>query len=371
MMVKRNVQVSPGYRWRAIPASRCHYDASPYSSRACRRARRARLCRADPRPGRRARGRGRRPRPAGLGPDRLGQDRRLRPRHGRRAAGRPNASAVAGAAARAWSSPRPASWRCRSAASWPGSTPTAGARVATCVGGMDPRRSAAPCRAARTSSSARPGRLRDHLERGKLDLSALRVVVLDEADEMLDMGFREDLEEILDATPDERRTLLFSATMPRPIAALAKRYQQRRAAHRDRSATTSPTATSSTGRSPCRPTEIEHAVVNLLRFYEAETRDRVLRHPRRRAPPPRQPARARLRRRRAVGRAQPERAQPRAAGAARRPRPGLRRHRRRRPRPRPAAISASSSTPTCRATPRPCCTAAAAPAAPGARASPC
>ncbi len=46
-----------------------------------------------------------------------------------------------------------------------------------------------------------PGRLRDHLERGALDLTALRVVVLDEADEMLDMGFREDLEDILDATP--------------------------------------------------------------------------------------------------------------------------------------------------------------------------
>jgi ATP-dependent RNA helicase DeaD len=70
-----------------------------------------------------------------------------------------------------------------------------------------------------------PGRLRDHLERGALDLSALRFVVLDEADEMLDMGFREDLEELLDATPAERRTLLFSATMPRPIAALAKQYQ--------------------------------------------------------------------------------------------------------------------------------------------------
>src|SRR3546814_5166341 len=71
-----------------------------------------------------------------------------------------------------------------------------------------------------------PGRLRDHLERGALDLAALRVAVLDEADEMLDMGFREDLEEILDATPATRRTLLFSATIPKPIAQLAKRYQK-------------------------------------------------------------------------------------------------------------------------------------------------
>ncbi|MFX9669199.1 DEAD/DEAH box helicase, partial [Acinetobacter baumannii] len=61
---------------------------------------------------------------------------------------------------------------------------------------------------------------------GALDLSALRYAVLDEADEMLDMGFREDLEEILEATPESRRTLLFSATMPKPIAAMAKRYQR-------------------------------------------------------------------------------------------------------------------------------------------------
>jgi ATP-dependent RNA helicase DeaD len=67
--------------------------------------------------------------------------------------------------------------------------------------------------------------VRDHLERGALDLSRLAAVVLDEADEMLDMGFREELEAILDATPQERRTLLFSATMPRPIEALARRYQ--------------------------------------------------------------------------------------------------------------------------------------------------
>ena len=115
-----------------------------------------------------------------------------------------------------------------------------------------------------------PGRLRDHLERGALDLSALRVVVLDEADEMLDMGFREELEEILDATPDERRTLLFSATMPRPIVALAKRYQKDalrietigdREGHAD-------IAYQAVAVSP---TDIEHAVVNLLRLHEAET----------------------------------------------------------------------------------------------------
>ncbi|MEF3007276.1 DEAD/DEAH box helicase, partial [Pseudomonas aeruginosa] len=55
--------------------------------------------------------------------------------------------------------------------------------------------------------------------------SQIAFAVLDEADEMLDMGFRDDLEELLDATPAERRTYLFSATMPKPILALARRYQ--------------------------------------------------------------------------------------------------------------------------------------------------
>src|SRR4051794_27861150 len=70
---------------------------------------------------------------------------------------------------------------------------------------------------------ATPGRALDHLRRGTLDLSALQVVVLDEADEMLDMGFAEDLEAILDETPENRQTVLFSATMPRRLDALARR----------------------------------------------------------------------------------------------------------------------------------------------------
>ena len=108
------------------------------------------------------------------------------------------------------------------------------------------------------------------MERGALDLSALRVVVLDEADEMLDMGFREELEEILDATPDTRRTLLFSATMPRPIQALAKRYQKDAL----RIETTGAGESHADIAYQCvtvHPTDIEHAVVNLLRFHEAET----------------------------------------------------------------------------------------------------
>ncbi|MCL4672468.1 MAG: DEAD/DEAH box helicase [Sphingomonadaceae bacterium] len=146
----------------------------------------------------------------------------------------------------------------------------AGGRVATCVGGMNPGKERAALRAGASIVVGTPGRLRDHLERGALDLSALVVAVLDEADEMLDMGFREELEEILDATPDGRRTLLFSATMPRPIEALARRYQH--------DALRIATIDSQRGHGDIAyqavtvsPPEIENAVVNLLRFHEAET----------------------------------------------------------------------------------------------------
>jgi ATP-dependent RNA helicase DeaD len=69
-----------------------------------------------------------------------------------------------------------------------------------------------------------PGRIMDHIRRGTLDLSNVRTVVLDEADEMLDMGFVEDIEFILDQVPEERQIALFSATVPRRIENLAKRY---------------------------------------------------------------------------------------------------------------------------------------------------
>ncbi|HSH77388.1 MAG TPA: DEAD/DEAH box helicase [Herpetosiphonaceae bacterium] len=69
-----------------------------------------------------------------------------------------------------------------------------------------------------------PGRLLDHIRRGTLKLQDVGTVVLDEADEMLDMGFIEDIEAILQETPETRQTMLFSATIPAPIANLAKRY---------------------------------------------------------------------------------------------------------------------------------------------------
>jgi len=146
----------------------------------------------------------------------------------------------------------------------------AGARVATCVGGMDPSRERRQLSHGTHIVVGTPGRLRDHLERGALDLSALSVVVLDEADEMLDMGFRDELEEILDATPSERRTLLFSATMPKPIVNLARRYQKdalsistlgAERGHGDISYQALAVA----------PSDIENAAVNLLRLHEPDT----------------------------------------------------------------------------------------------------
>jgi ATP-dependent RNA helicase DeaD len=71
-----------------------------------------------------------------------------------------------------------------------------------------------------------PGRILDHLERGSLKLDQLKVVVLDEADRMLDMGFREDIERVLSAVPESRQLLFFSATMPRPIQDLIKRFSR-------------------------------------------------------------------------------------------------------------------------------------------------
>lgn len=102
----------------------------------------------------------------------------------------------------------------------------AGARIATCVGGMDFRTERRALERGAHIVVGTPGRLRDHIERGTLALEGLRAAVLDEADEMLDLGFREDLEFILGSAPETRRTLLFSATIPGAIARLARDYQR-------------------------------------------------------------------------------------------------------------------------------------------------
>src|SRR5689334_8404849 len=71
-----------------------------------------------------------------------------------------------------------------------------------------------------------PGRILDHLARGTLALDALNTLVLDEADRMLDMGFAEDIEEVIEACPKARQTLLFSATYPAGVAKLAGRFMR-------------------------------------------------------------------------------------------------------------------------------------------------
>jgi len=101
-----------------------------------------------------------------------------------------------------------------------------GVVTASAVGGMDQRTERRALERGAHIVIGTPGRLRDHITRNALDLSAIRAVVLDEADEMLDLGFREDLEFILGAAPETRRTLMFSATVPRAIATLAETFQK-------------------------------------------------------------------------------------------------------------------------------------------------
>ena len=130
-----------------------------------------------------------------------------------------------------------------------------GARVVTCVGGMDPMKERRALQGGAHIVVGTPGRLRDHLERGALDLSALRVAVLDEADEMLDMGFREELEEILDATPGETANL---AVLRHHARARSSRWpagtrRTRCGSRRSASARLMPTSPTRRSRSP-RPT---------------------------------------------------------------------------------------------------------------------
>jgi ATP-dependent RNA helicase DeaD len=144
------------------------------------------------------------------------------------------------------------------------------AKIATCVGGMDYRTERRALDRGAHIVVGTPGRLRDHIERGSLDLSALRAVVLDEADEMLDLGFAEDLEFILAAAPPERRTLMFSATVPKEIEKLAAEFQKdalrivaggEAKQHVDIEYRAYSVAVR----------DREHAIFNVLRFYEART----------------------------------------------------------------------------------------------------
>jgi ATP-dependent RNA helicase DeaD len=144
------------------------------------------------------------------------------------------------------------------------------AQTATCVGGTDARREMRTLKQGVHLVVGTPGRLKDHITRGHLDTSQLRVVVLDEADEMLDMGFREDLEFILEKTPEDKRTLLFSATVPKPIAQLAKRYQ-RNALRITTQGEEHPHADIDYQALTVAPRDRDRAVVNLLRYHAAPT----------------------------------------------------------------------------------------------------
>lgn len=144
----------------------------------------------------------------------------------------------------------------------------AGAFIASCVGGMDMRDERRALSRGAHIVVATPGRLRDHIMRGSINLASVRAVVLDEADEMLDLGFREDLEFILEQTQSDRQTLLFSATVPRAIATLAARYQRdaervstvsERMQHADIEYRAMNVA----------PRDGENAIINVLRYYEA------------------------------------------------------------------------------------------------------
>ncbi|MGH2929407.1 MAG: DEAD/DEAH box helicase, partial [Solirubrobacteraceae bacterium] len=99
-----------------------------------------------------------------------------------------------------------------------------GTRVLAVYGGEPIGRQLGPLKRGVDVVVATPGRAIDHIKRGTLKLSGLQVVVLDEADEMLDMGFAEDIEEILGRTPQSRQTALFSATMPPRIDGMVRRY---------------------------------------------------------------------------------------------------------------------------------------------------
>ena len=144
----------------------------------------------------------------------------------------------------------------------------AGAVMASCVGGMDMRDERRALARGAHIVAATPGRLRDHIMRGSIDLTAVRAVVLDEADEMLDLGFREELEFILNELPSERQTLMFSATVPPAIAALAKSYQT------DAQRIVAKSETPQHGDISYRAMmvaerDVDNAVINTLRYHEA------------------------------------------------------------------------------------------------------
>lgn len=144
----------------------------------------------------------------------------------------------------------------------------AGVVMASCVGGMDMRDERRTLSRGAHIVVATPGRLRDHIMRNTIDLTMIRGVVMDEADEMLDLGFREDLEFILGKAPEDRRTLMFSATVPKAIATLAKSYQ-RDAVRLETKSEDKQHADIAYNAMQVANHDGENAIINILRFYES------------------------------------------------------------------------------------------------------
>ena len=144
-----------------------------------------------------------------------------------------------------------------------------GAKTASCVGGMDMRDERRALGRGANIVVGTPGRLCDHIRRGSLDMSELKAIVLDEADEMLKMGFREELEDILGAAPEERRTLMFSATVPKTILGMTKKYQ-RNAVRVNTAAEAKQHVDIEYRIMTVASYDKENAIINVLRYYNAK-----------------------------------------------------------------------------------------------------
>ena len=144
-----------------------------------------------------------------------------------------------------------------------------GAKTASCVGGMDMRDERRALGRGANIVVGTPGRLCDHIRRGSLDMSELKAIVVDEADEMLKMGFREELEDILGAAPEERRTLMFSATVPKTILGMTKKYQ-RNAVRVNTAAEAKQHVDIEYRIMTVASYDKENAIINVLRYYNAK-----------------------------------------------------------------------------------------------------
>ena len=98
--------------------------------------------------------------------------------------------------------------------------------ISTAIGGMDIKKERKNIVKGVDLLIGTPGRINDHIRRKTFDLNHLKSLVLDEADEMLDLGFKQDLDIIVNQSPEDKRILMFSATIPKKILVLASKYQR-------------------------------------------------------------------------------------------------------------------------------------------------